>query len=153
MGRITPKITRYWLKESLEFLKNNWKLNNREIGRIINKHPQAVSVKRKALGLPFRECDVTPLSFFQKQLIFGSLLGDGSIVKEKSEYRLSTACFSKKEVKLLIKWLKKAFSIESSLRKHGKYWYIAIQKDRWKFTKLVKSYLSKGLNYKLFNLS
>jgi len=248
MGRITPKITRYWQKESLEFLKNNWKLNNKEIGRTINKHPQAVCVKRRALGLPFRECDVTPLSFFQKQLIFGSLLGDGSIVKgksdkncrfseahsikqkeyllfkceklkpysgkfieypgkygmeckfssknhscfnvfkkmfysksgkkvikfttlkhiihplalamwfgddgskEKREYRLATASFSKKEVKLLIKWLKKVFSIESSLLKHGKYWYIAIRKDRWKFTKLVKPYLSKGLNYKLFNL-
>lgn len=249
MGTITPKITRYWTKAKLEFLKSNWKLNNKEIGKKINKHPKAVCEKRRALGLPFRECDVVPLTFLQKQLIFGSLLGDGSIAKgredkncrfseahsvkqkryllfkykklqpysgkfikyprkdggsdvkfstkahsvfnsfremfynkdgrkiikyttlkninhplalaiwfgddgskEKTEYRIATAKFSKKEIKSLIEWLEKVFNIQGLLHKHGKYWYLAIRKDKWKFTKLIKPYLPKGLNYKLLKI-
>ena len=247
MGTITPKISRYWPKGSIEFLKNNWKLRNNEIGRQINKHYKAVSDKRRALGLPLRECDVVPLTYLQKQLIYGSLLGDGSIVKGKEDkncrfseahsikqkdyllfkyrklqpysgkfieyprkdggkdvkfstnahssfnafrkmfynkngqkiikfatlkhinhlsalaiwfgddgskdtrsYRLATATYSVKEIKLLIKWLKDIFKIESFLHKHGKYWYIAIRRDRWKFTKMVEPYLHRCLHYKLW---
>jgi len=246
MGTITPRVSIFWPEESVEFLKKNWKLSNKEIGKKINKHPKAVCEKRRALGLPFRECDIVPLSFLQKQLIFGSLLGDGSIVrgkedkncrfseahsikqkdyllfkhkklipfsgkvieyprkdggrdvkfstkahpvfnsfrkmfynkdgkkiirpstlkhithslalamwfgddgsKEETEYRIATAKFSKKEIKLLIGRLKKVFSIQGFLHKHGKYWYLAIRKDKVKFKKLIKSYLPKGLHYKL----
>jgi hypothetical protein len=85
MGTITPKISRYWPKRNIEFLKNNWKLNNDEIGRRINKQYKAVSDKRRALGLPLRECDAVPLTYLQKQLIYGSLLGDGSVVKGKED--------------------------------------------------------------------
>jgi len=246
MGTITSRISIFWPKEKIEFLKNNWKLSNREIAKKINKCPKDVAAKRKAIGLPLRECDVVSLSFLQKQLLLGSLLGDGSIVRGKEDkncrfsethsikqkdyllfkyeklkpfsgkfisyrrkdggrdvkfstkahpifnsfrkmfydkdgekiikpstlkhithplalaiwfgddgsndiwdYRLATAKYSVKEIKLLIKWLKNTFKIKSFLHKHGKYWYISIRKDRWKFTKLIKSYLPKGLNYKL----
>ena len=218
MGTITNKVSWYWPQEKILFLKNNWRLSNKEIGKKINKHPKAVCEKRRALGLSFRECDVTPLSFLQKQIIFGSLLGDGSIIKgkedknyrfseahsikqkeyllfkykklqpysgkfikyprkdggkdvkfstkahaifnsfrkmfyskegkkiirystikkinhplalaiwfgddgskEETEYRFSTAKFSIEEIKLLIKWLKRVFSVEGFLHKHGKY--------------------------------
>ncbi len=246
MGTITNKITIYWPKEKVDFLKNNWRLTNREIAKKIDKQSKDVCEKRRALGLPFRECDVVPLSFLQKQLIFGSLLGDGSIVrgkedknyrfsevhsvkqkeyllfkykklksysgkfieysrkdggkdvkfstkahtcfnefkkmfygkngrkviksttlknikhplalaiwfgddgsKEKSSYRIATGAYSVKEIKRLIKWLKNSFSIKSYLHKHGKYWYLSIREDRWKFTKLITPYLHKGLRYKL----
>lgn len=247
MGTITPKISRYWPKRKIEFLKKNWKLSNREIGGKIKKHPKSVGDKRKALKLPFRECDIVPLTFHQKQLIFGSLLGDGSIAKGKEdkncrfseghsfkqkeyliykyeklkpysgkliEYpgkygmeckfstkahptfnqfrkmfyaedgrkvirpstlaqithplalatwygddgsndiwdcRLATAKYSIEEIKRLIKWLKATFEIRGFLHKHGKYWYLSIREDRFKFTKLIKSYLPKGLHYKLFS--
>jgi len=85
MGTITNKVSWYWPQEKILFLKNNWRISNKEIGKKINKHPKAVCEKRRALGLPLRECDVTPLSFLQKQLIFGSLLGDGSVVKGKED--------------------------------------------------------------------
>ena len=249
MGTITQKITRYWPKEKLEFLKNNWKLSNKEIAGKIKKRPKDVGDKRKALGLPLRECDVVPLSFLQKQLIYGSLLGDGSIAKRKEDkncrfsevhsikqrdyllfkykklqpysgkfikyprkdggtdvkfstkahpvfnsfrmmfydedgkkiiksstlkhinhplalaiwfgddgsndewdYRLATAKYCIKEIKLLIKWLKDTFKIKSFLHKHGKYWYVSIRKDRWKLTKLIKSHLPKSLDYKLLKI-
>jgi len=247
MGTITNKITIYWPEKSIVFLKNNWRFSNRKIGQKINKHPKAVCEKRRALGLPFRECDVMPLTFLQKQLIYGSLLGDGSIVKgkedkncrfseahsikqkdylvfkykklkpfsgkfikypckrgsnnikfstkahpgfnqfrkmfynkqgkkvikfstlknithplaltmwfgddgskDKNDCRLATATFSIKEIKLLIKWLQGFFGIEGFLHKHGKYWYISIRRDRWKFTKLIKPYLPKCMHYKLY---
>lgn len=105
MGTITPKISRYWPKEKLEFLKNNWKLNNKEIAEKINKRPKDVGDKRRALGLPLRECDAVPLSFLQKQLLFGSLLGDGSIVKgeEDKNCRFSEVHSIKQKEYLLFK--------------------------------------------------
>lgn len=108
MGTITNKISIFWPKEKIEFLKNNWRLINREIGMKIDKDPQAVSAKRRALGLPLRECDVTPLSFLQKQLIFGSLLGDGSVVKGKEDKncRFSEAHSIKQKEYLLFKYEK-----------------------------------------------
>lgn len=246
MGTITCKISRYWPKETIDFLEDNWKLSNKVIGRKTDKNPKAVGDKRRALGLPLRECDVTPLSFFQKQLIFGFLLGDGSIVKGKEdkncrfseahsikqkeyllfkyeklkpysgkfiEYpgkygteckfsakahpifnsfrkmfydengrkvikfstlrqitdplalaiwfgddgsndvwdcRLATASYSIKEIKRLIKWLIATFGIKGFLHKHGKYWYISIRQDKFKFSKLIRSYLPKSMHYKLF---
>lgn len=106
MGTITEKITTYWPKEKIDFLKNNWRLNNREIAAKIGKKPKDVCDKRRALGLPFRECDITPLSFSQKQLIYGSLLGDGSIVKGKEDKncRFSEAHSAKQEKYLLFKY-------------------------------------------------
>ncbi len=108
MGTITYKVSRYWPKEAIKSLKNNWKLSNRVIGKKINKNLKAVGDKRRALGLPLRECDVTPLSFFQKQLIFGSLLGDGSIVKGKEDKncRFSEAHSIKQKEYLLFKYEK-----------------------------------------------
>lgn len=105
MGTITPRVSIFWPEESVEFLKKNWKLSNKEIGKKINKHPKAVCEKRRALGLPFRECDIVPLSFLQKQLIFGSLLGDGSIVrgKEDKNCRFSEAHSIKQKDYLLFK--------------------------------------------------
>jgi hypothetical protein len=73
---------------------------------------------------------------------------DGS--KDVRSYRLATAKYSVKEIKLLIKWLKDIFKIESFLHKHGKYYYIAIRRDRWKFTKMVEPYLPRCLDYKLW---
>lgn len=246
MGTITNKITIFWPERDVNFLKRNWRLSNQEIGRKLNRNPKSVIEKRKALKLPHRECDIVPLSFLQHQLIYGSLLGDGSTVKGEKDkncrfseahsvkqkeyllfkfkelqpfsgkfieypgrygievkfstkahtifnsfrkmfynkngqkiikfatlkhithplalaiwfgddgskdtrsYRLATAKFSIKEIKLLIKWLKEVFKIESFLHKHGRYWYIAIRKDRWKFTKLVEPYLPECLHYKLW---
>lgn len=108
MGTITPKISRYWPREKLEFLKNNWKLSNKEIAGKINKCPKDVGDKRRALGLPLRECDVIPLTSFQKQLIYGSLLGDGSIVKGKEDKncRFSEAHSIKQKEYLLFKYKK-----------------------------------------------
>jgi len=249
MGNITNRVSIFWPEKDLNFLKDNWKLSNKEIGKVLNRNPGSVSEKRRALGLPLRECDVTLLSFLQKQLIYGSLLGDGSIVKGKEDkncrfseahsikqrdyllfkhkkiqpysgkfikyprkdggmdvkfstkahpifnsfremfydkkgrkiirfstlkyishplalaiwfgddgskdtrsYRLATAKFTIKEIKIIIKWLKRVFRIESFLHKHGKYWYITIRGDRWKFTKLIQPFLPKCLNYKLWKI-
>lgn len=247
MGTITSGISRYWSAQKIDFLKNNWKLSNKEVAKQIDKEPRDVGDKRRALGVPLRECDIVPLTFLQKQLIYGSLLGDGSIVrgkedrncrfseahsvkqkdyllfkhrqlepfsgklieyprkdggrdvkfstkahpcfnklrmmfydkggkkiiklgtlkqithpialamwlgddgsKEKDSYRIATAAYSVQEIKTLIRWLKDFFNINGYLHKHGKYWYLSIREDRMKFTKLIKSYLPKGLDYKLF---
>jgi len=108
MGTITPKITRYWPKEKLEFLKNEWKLSNKEIAEKINKHPKDVGDKRRALELPLRECDAISLTFLQKQLIYGSLLGDGSIAKGKDDKncRFSETHSAKQKKYLLFKYKK-----------------------------------------------
>jgi len=105
MGTITNKVTIFWPKEKVDFLKNNWRLSSREIAKKLDKQPGDVSGKRKALGLPFRECDVVPFSFLQRQLVFGSLLGDGSIVrgKEDRNYRFSEAHSIKQKDYLLFK--------------------------------------------------
>lgn len=105
MGTITNKITRYWPKKELTFLKNNWRLSNKKIGRRLDRNPRSVEEKRGALRLPLRECDVTPLSFLQKQLIYGSLLGDGSIVKGEKDKncRFSEAHSIKQKEYLLLK--------------------------------------------------
>lgn len=246
MGTITSKVTRYWLKKDIDFLKNNWRLTNKELARIMKRDRRGVTDKRKALGLPTRECDVIPLTFYQKIILYGSVLGDGSIVRgkedrncrfseahsikqkeyllfkyeklkpfsgkfieyprkdggkdvkfstkahtcfnefrkmfynqdgrkiikfttlkkfthplvlaiwfgddgnrEKDSYRIATGAYNIKEIKRLIKWLKSSFGIKSYLHKHGKYWYLSIREDRWKFTKLITPYLYKGLRYKL----
>lgn len=108
MGTITNKVSRYWPEEKILFLKNNWRLSNRKIGKKLKKVPRSVWDKRRALGLPLRECDAVPLSFLQKQLIFGSLLGDGSIVKGKEDKncRFSEAHSIKQKEYLLFKYKK-----------------------------------------------
>lgn len=85
MGTITKMASRYWPKEKIDFLKRNWTLSNREIGKKLDKRHKAVCDKRRALKLPFRVCDVKPLTYLQKQIIYGSLLGDGSIVRGKED--------------------------------------------------------------------
>lgn len=106
MGTITAKISQYWPEESVDFLKENWKLSNKEIGKVVNKKPRDVWDKRKALSLPKRECDAFPFSFLQKQVICGSLLGDGSIVKGKEDRncRFSEAHSVKQKEYLLFKY-------------------------------------------------
>jgi len=247
MGTITNKVTRYWSKKDINFLKNNWRLSNRELARVMMRDRRGITDKRKVLGLPTRECDIVPLTSYQKTILCGSLLGDGSIVrgkedknyrfseahsikqkeyllfkheklkpfsgkfieyprkdggkdvkfstkahlifkefrrmfyntegkktvksaslskithplalaiwfgddgsKEKDSYRIATGTYGIKEIKRLIKWLKNYFNIKSYLHKHGKYWYLSIREDRWKFTKIINPYLHKGLRYKLF---
>ncbi|MFH1714397.1 MAG: hypothetical protein ABH831_02280, partial [Candidatus Nealsonbacteria bacterium] len=105
MGTITNKISRYWPKDKIDFLKNNWQLTNKKIAKKINKQPKDVSDKRRALLLPLRECDAVPLSFNQKMILCGSLLGDGSIVrgKEDKNYRFSEAHSVKQKAYLLFK--------------------------------------------------
>ena len=247
MGRITNKVTRYWSRKDINFLKKNWRLSNMELAKIMGRDMHGIADKRNILCIPARECDMVPLTFYQKMILYGSLLGDGSIVrgkedrncrfseahsvkqkdyllfkhkqlepfsgkfieyprkdggrdvkfstkahscfnkirmmfydkggrkiiklgtlkqithpialamwfgddgsKEKDSYRIATAAYSIQEIKTLIRWLKDFFNINGYLHKHGKYWYLSIREDRMKFTKLIKSYLRKGLNYKLF---
>jgi hypothetical protein len=123
MGRTTNKITRYWSKKNISFLKNNWRLNNIELARIMGRDMHGILDKRKALGLPKRECDKVPLSFYQKMILYGSLLGDGSIVKGKEDrnYRFSEAHSLKQKEYLLFKHDKlKPFS-GKFIEYYGKY--------------------------------
>ncbi len=247
MGTTTDKITRYWSKKDVNFLKKNWRLSSTGLAKIMKRDLHGIADKRNALGLPKRECDIVQLTSYQKMIIYGSLLGDGSVVKgkedknhrfseahsvkqkdyllfkhkilkpfsgkfieyprkdggrdvkfstkahfyfnelrkmfydengrkvikyatlkkithplalaiwfgddgnkEKDSYRIATGAYNIKEINDLIKWLKNYFGIKSYLHKHGKYWYLSIREDRFKFTKLIKKYLHKGLHYKLF---
>ena len=247
MGTVTDKITRYWSKGEINFIKRNWRLSSVELSKVMKRDMHGIVDKRRALNLPKRECDIVPITFKQKMILYGSLLGDGSIVsgkedrncrfseahsvkqkdyllfkhkqlepfsgkfieyprkdggrdvkfstkahscfnklrmmfydksgrkiikfstlkkithpialamwfgddgsKEKDSYRIATAAYTVQEIKTLIKWLKDFFNINGYLHKHGKYWYLSIREDRTRFTKLIKSYLPKGLYYKLF---
>jgi hypothetical protein len=123
MGRITNKVTRYWSKKDIGFLKNNWRLNNIELARIMRRDMHGISDKRKVLGLPRRECDRVSLAVSQKMILYGSLLGDGSIVKGKEDrnYRFSEAHSSKQKEYLLFKHEKlKPFS-GKFIEYYGKY--------------------------------
>lgn len=113
MGRITKKITRYWPEKSINFLKNHWRLSNKEIAIKLRKKPRDVGDKKKALGIPLRECDNKSLNFQQKTILYGSLLGDGSVVrgKEDKNCRFSEAHSIKQKEYLLFKYEKlKPFS-------------------------------------------
>lgn len=80
MGEVTKSVnTRWWTKKDIEFLKQNKFRKRTDIARMLKRDHSGVAAKMRALGLRRRECDEVPLTFFQKQLIFGSLLGDGSI--------------------------------------------------------------------------
>lgn len=106
MGRTTCKITRYWSEKDINFLEKNWRLNNTELARVMKRDMHGIADKRRVLGIARRECDIVPLNFYQKMIIYGSLLGDGSIVKgrEDKNYRFSEAHSVKQKDYLLFKY-------------------------------------------------
>ena len=105
MGTVTDKITKYWSKKEIDFLKKNWLLSSTELARIMKRDMHGIADKRKVLGLPKRECDIVSLTSYQKAILYGSLLGDGSIVKggEDKNYRFSEAHSAKQKDYLLFK--------------------------------------------------
>jgi len=105
MGRTTGKITRYWTKKDINFLEKNWRLSSVKLAHLMKRDMHGVVDKRKALNLPARECDIVPLTNRQRDIIYGSLLGDGSIVKGKEDknYRFSEAHSIKQKEYLLFK--------------------------------------------------
>jgi len=76
-----------------------------QLAKLMKRDMHGVVDKRKILGLPMRECDITPLTARQKIILYGSLLGDGSIVKGKEDknYRFSEAHSIKQKGYLLFK--------------------------------------------------
>lgn len=105
MGTITNKITRYWPEKDIDFLKKNWRLSSTELAKIMKRDMHGIADKRKILRLPKRECDIVPLTFYQRMILCGSLLGDGSIVKGKEDKncRFSEAHSIKQKEYLLLK--------------------------------------------------
>ena len=105
MGSITNKITRYWSKKDIDFLKKNWRLSNTELARIMERDMHGIADKRNVLGIAKRECDIVPLLLRQKMILYGSLLGDGSIVrgKEDKNCRFSEAHSIRQKEYLLLK--------------------------------------------------
>lgn len=86
MGRITSKTsTRWWSKSEITFLKTHRFTKRTEIARLMGRNHSGVCAKMRALGIPKRQCDEVKLTHRQKQLIFGSLLGDGTIAQGKSD--------------------------------------------------------------------
>ena len=88
------------------------------------------------------------LGYITHPLALATWFGDDGS-NDKWDYRLATANFSVKEIKLLIRWLKRTFGIKSSLHKHGKYWYVSIRKDKLNFKRLIRLYLPKVMSYKI----
>lgn len=105
MGSFSNTVSRYWSKEEIEFLRAHSFMRGTELAALM-KRGRGINDKMRALGFPRRECDTVPLTDFQKQLIYGSLLGDGSIgrgVKDKN-YRFSESHSLKQREYLLFKY-------------------------------------------------
>ena len=86
MGRVTNKTsTRWWSAKDIAFLKFHRFAKRTEIAKLMGRDHSGVCAKMRALGIAKRKCDTVSLTLEQKQLIFGSLLGDGTIARGNSD--------------------------------------------------------------------
>lgn len=109
MGRVTNSVdTRWWTQKNVKFLKANRFRKRTAIARMLKRDHSGVAAKMRALGLSKRKCDEVPLTSFQKQLMYGSLLGDGSIALGNSDKnpRFSEGHSLKQKNYLLFKYKK-----------------------------------------------